>query len=66
MTPANIAGMAMLNGLNIVALTDHNSARNCPAFFHHAKQYGIIPIPGMEGASIPLTIDLSTLAEAIP
>lgn len=25
-----------------------------------------IPIPGMEGASIPLTIDLSTLAEAIP
>lgn len=48
MTPANIAGMAMLNGLNIVALTDHNSARNCPAFFHHAKQYGIIPIPGME------------------
>jgi hypothetical protein len=25
-----------------------------------------IPIPGMEGTSIPLTIDLSTLAEAIP
>ena len=25
-----------------------------------------IPIPGMEGASIPLTIDLSTLSEAIP
>lgn len=48
MTPANIAGMAMLNGLNIVALTDHNSARNCPAFFQHAKKYGIIPIPGME------------------
>jgi len=48
MTPANIAGMAMLNGLNIIALTDHNSARNCPAFFHHAKKYGLIPIPGME------------------
>ena len=48
MTPANIAGMAMLNGLNIVALTDHNSARNCPAFFHHAKKYGLIPVPGME------------------
>ncbi len=48
MTPANIAGMAMLNGLNIVALTDHNTARNCPAFFAQAKKYGIVPVPGME------------------
>ncbi len=48
MTPANIAGMAMLNGLNIVALTDHNTAKNCPAFFHHAKKYGLIPVAGME------------------
>ena len=48
MTPANIAGMAMLNGLNIVALTDHNTVKNCPAFFHHAKKYGLIPIAGME------------------
>ncbi len=48
MTPGNIAGMAMLNGLNIVALTDHNSAKNCPAFFAQAKKYGIVPIPGME------------------
>lgn len=48
MTPANIAGMAMLNGLNIVALTDHNTAKNCPAFFAQAKKYGIVPVPGME------------------
>lgn len=48
MTPANIAGMAMLNGLNIVALTDHNSSKNCPAFFAHAKKYGLIPVAGME------------------
>ncbi len=48
MTPANIAGMAALAGLNIVALTDHNSCRNCPAFFAAAKQYGIIPVAGME------------------
>lgn len=48
MTPANIAGMAALAGLNIVALTDHNSCRNCPAFFANAKQYGIIPVAGME------------------
>ena len=48
MTPNNIAGMAALNGLNIVALTDHNSAKNCPAFFEAAKRNGIIAIAGME------------------
>lgn len=48
MTPNNIAGMASLAGLNIVALTDHNSAKNCPAFFEAAKRNGIIPVAGME------------------
>ena len=48
MTPNNIAGMATVAGLNIVALTDHNSSRNCPAFFAAAKRNGIIPIAGME------------------
>ena len=48
MTPNNIAGMASLAGLNIVALTDHNSSRNCPAFFAAAKRHGIIPVAGME------------------
>jgi len=48
MTPGNIAGMATLNGLQIVALTDHNTAKNCPAFFRAAKGYGLIPIAGME------------------
>lgn len=48
MTPANIAGMASIAGLNIVALTDHNTCKNCPAFFANAKQCGIIPIAGME------------------
>ena len=47
-TPNNIAGMATLCGLNVVALTDHNTAKNCPAFFAAAKKYGIIPIAGME------------------
>lgn len=48
MTPGNIVGMARLNGLNIVALTDHNSTANCPAFFRLAKAHGIIPVAGME------------------
>lgn len=40
--------MAHLCGLNIIALTDHNSCKNCPAFFEAAKKYGITPIAGME------------------
>jgi PHP family Zn ribbon phosphoesterase len=48
MTPNNLAGMAALAGLNIMALTDHNSSRNCPAFFAAAKKNGIIPVAGME------------------
>jgi len=47
-TPNNLAGMATLNNIQIMALTDHNSCRNCPAFFTAAKRYGIVPIPGME------------------
>ncbi|MBQ4568493.1 MAG: PHP domain-containing protein [Ruminococcus sp.] len=47
-TPANIAGMATLNNLQVVALTDHNTCRNCPGFFQAAKRHGIIPIAGME------------------
>ena len=48
MTPNNIAGMAALKGLNLVALTDHNSCKNCPAFFEACKRQGVIPIAGME------------------
>ena len=47
-TPNNIVGMASLCGLNIVALTDHNTCKNCPAFFEAAKKHNIIPIAGME------------------
>lgn len=47
-TPNNILGMAKLCELNLIALTDHNSTKNCPAFFEAARQYGIIPIAGME------------------
>lgn len=48
MTPGNIVGMSLLNGLQIVALTDHNSVKNCPAFFKIAKENGIIPVAGVE------------------
>ncbi len=48
MTPNNIAGVCALAGLHIAALTDHNTTRNCPAFFAAAKRQGIIPVAGME------------------
>ncbi len=47
-TPDSIAGMGELNGLNIMALTDHNSCKNCPAFFEAAVRHGILPVAGME------------------
>ena len=48
MTPNNIAGMGAICGLQIMALTDHNTTKNCPAFFTAAKRQGIIPVAGME------------------
>ncbi len=47
-TPNSIAGMGKINGLDIMALTDHNTCKNCPAFFEAAKRYGILPVAGME------------------
>lgn len=47
-TPNNLAGMANLAGLQIMALTDHNTCKNCPAFFAAARKQGIIPVAGME------------------
>jgi len=48
MTPGNICGMASLKGLQIVALTDHNTCENCPSFLKQAKKAGLIGICGME------------------
>ena len=48
MTPANIAGMAAVKGLDVIALTDHNSCRNCPSAIYHGEKHGVTVIPGME------------------
>ncbi len=48
MTPGNIVGMSAIKGLDIIAVTDHNTCKNCPAVLKLAEQYGIIAIPGME------------------
>lgn len=48
MIPANIAGMASIIGLDVIAVTDHNSCKNVPAVMEAAAEYGITVIPGME------------------
>jgi hypothetical protein len=48
MTPANIINMAKLKNLDVIAVTDHNSCKNCPAVLSMAEQFDIIALPGME------------------
>lgn len=52
MTPANIAAMGSAKGLEVLALTDHNTARNCPPFQEHCRTLGLIGIAGMELTTI--------------
>lgn len=48
MTPNNIVGMAAISGLEIIAITDHNTCKNAPAVLKVAEEAGILAIPGME------------------
>lgn len=47
-TPGNIVGMAVVAGLDAIAVTDHNSCLNLPAVMSLAEAYGITAVPGME------------------
>ena len=40
--------MAALKGLQMIAVTDHNSARNLPAVKKCCDAYNLLMIPGME------------------
>jgi len=51
MTPANIAGMARLKGLGMIALTDHNSGGNLAAMDKAARDAGLMFVPGVEATS---------------
>jgi 3',5'-nucleoside bisphosphate phosphatase len=50
-SPAVLARIAAERGLELVALTDHNSALNTPAFAECARREGIAALYGMEAAS---------------
>ncbi len=51
MSPAAIAEKAKEKGLDLVALTDHNTALNCPAFKVNCAQQGLWSLYGMEVTS---------------
>jgi PHP family Zn ribbon phosphoesterase len=48
MTPNNIVNMACLKKLDIIAITDHNSAANLEAVLNCARGRDILVVPGME------------------
>ncbi len=48
MTPYNFVNMSKIMGLDVVALTDHNTCLNCPAAVKAGEKAGITVIPGME------------------
>lgn len=51
MTPWNIVGMASLKGLDVIALTDHNTALNVPCAMEAGRALGVMVIPGIEVTS---------------
>ena len=51
MTPSNIAAMARLKGLGMIALTDHNAGGNLIAMDKAARDNGLIFVPGVEATS---------------
>jgi len=48
MTPQNIVNMALLKGLDMIAVTDHNAADNLPAILKVAEGTALTVVPGME------------------
>jgi len=51
MTPNNIVNMCVLKGLDIIAVTDHNSARNVEAIANLGERKGLLVVPGSGGAT---------------
>ena len=51
LSPRYLLELGAAKGIKLMALTDHNSTLNCPAFAKLCPRYGIIPIFGMEAAT---------------
>ncbi len=48
MTPNNIVNMSYIKGLNIISVTDHNTAKNLPPVVMLGEKAGIKVLPGIE------------------
>lgn len=48
MTPCNIAGLCEMLGLDVIAVSDHNSMLNCGAVIKAGARQGITVLPAME------------------
>lgn len=48
MTPNNIVNMALLKGLDLIAITDHNTCANVEAVVDAGRNQGLMVIPGIE------------------
>ena len=51
LSPRRMLEIASGKGLRVMALTDHNSSLNCPAFAKLCPKFGIIPVFGMEATT---------------
>jgi PHP family Zn ribbon phosphoesterase len=51
LSPGALAELAAAKGVKVLALTDHNSSLNCPAFAKHCRRLGVVPIFGMEATT---------------
>ena len=51
LSPRRLLEIGSRRGLQVMALTDHNSSLNCRAFAKLCPQFGIVPIFGMEATT---------------
>jgi hypothetical protein len=51
LSPRSLAELAAARGVKALALTDHNSSLNCPAFAKACARLGVIPLFGMEATT---------------
>lgn len=48
MSPVAVIERAKMLGLDMIAITDHNSCKNCQAYYELGKENGIVVISGVE------------------
>ena len=68
MTPNNIFNMAMLKGIDIIAITDHNSLKQLPVCRDISYSYDMLFIPGVEvtvSEGIDMLIYFKSFTEAM-